>query len=473
MFQNLKGRLSDIFQNLKGKGVLKEADLDAALREIRIALLEADVALAVIKPFLENIKKEALGQKVTESLSASQMVVKIVYDELVKLLQAEDGAHDINLAARAPVVVLVVGLQGSGKTTLTGKLAHYLKKTKNKKVHVASVDVYRPAAREQLAQLATQADVYSLPIQDQKPQQIAKAALAEAQTDGADVLLVDTAGRLQIDDALMQELEMLKAQLNPTEILFVGDAMMGQEALHVAEAFHARLRITGSALTRLDGDARGGAALSITKATGTPLKFLGVGEQIKDLEAFDPERHAKRILDMGDVLGLVEEVEQHLDKKELEQTAQRMQKGLFTLSDMEKQLSQMGRLGSFEKLLSFIPGMGGMLSKMPQLDDAQAKKALTQKLAIIRSMTPRERLWPKLLNASRKRRIALGSGTDVPAVNRLLKEFAQMGKMLKRMGKLNKKGLGKKMMSQEMMAAMSQGGGQPPLPGGMKPPRPF
>ncbi|MGB0919289.1 MAG: signal recognition particle protein [Holosporaceae bacterium] len=473
MFQNLKGRLSDIFQNLKGKGVLKEADLDAALREIRIALLEADVALAVIKPFLENIKKEALGQKVTESLSASQMVVKIVYDELVKLLQASEGAHDINLAARAPVVVLVVGLQGSGKTTLTGKLAHYLKKTKNKKVHVASVDVYRPAAREQLAQLATQADVYSLPIQDQKPKQIAKAALAEAQTDGADVLLVDTAGRLQIDDALMQELEMLKAQLNPTEILFVGDAMMGQEALHVAEAFHARLGITGSALTRLDGDARGGAALSITKATGTPLKFLGVGEHIKDLEAFDPERHAKRILDMGDVLGLVEEVEQHLDKKELEQTAQRMQKGLFTLSDMEKQLSQMGRLGSFEKLLGFIPGMGGMLSKMPQLDDAQAKKALTQKLAIIRSMTPRERLWPKLLNASRKRRIALGSGTDVPAVNRLLKEFAQMGKMLKRMGKLNKKGLGKKMMSQEMMAAMSQGGGQPPLPGGMKPPRPF
>ena len=473
MFQNLKGRLSDIFQNLKGKGVLKEADLDAALREIRIALLEADVALAVIKPFLENIKKEALGQKVTESLSASQMVVKIVYDELVKLLQAPEGAHDINLAARAPVVVLVVGLQGSGKTTLTGKLAHYLKKTKNKKVHVASVDVYRPAAREQLAQLATQADVYSLSIQDQKPQQIAKAALAEAQTDGADVLLVDTAGRLQIDDALMQELEMLKAQLNPTEILFVGDAMMGQEALHVAEAFHARLGITGSALTRLDGDARGGAALSITKATGTPLKFLGVGEHIKDLEAFDPERHAKRILDMGDVLGLVEEVEQHLDKKELEQTAQRMQKGLFTLSDMEKQLSQMGRLGSFEKLLSFIPGMGGMLSKMPQLDDAQAKKALTQKLAIIRSMTPRERLWPKLLNASRKRRIALGSGTDVPAVNRLLKEFAQMGKMLKRMGKLNKKGLGKQMMSKEMMAAMSQGGGQPPLPGGMKPPRPF
>lgn len=473
MFQNLKGRLSDIFQNLKGKGVLKEADLDAALREIRIALLEADVALAVIKPFLENIKKEALGQKVTESLSASQMVVKIVYDELVKLLQAPEGAHDINLAARAPVVVLVVGLQGSGKTTLTGKLAHYLKKTKNKKVHVASVDVYRPAAREQLAQLATQADVYSLSIQDQKPQQIAKAALAEAQTDGADVLLVDTAGRLQIDDALMQELEMLKAQLKPTEILFVGDAMMGQEALHVAEAFHARLGITGSALTRLDGDARGGAALSITKATGTPLKFLGVGEHIKDLEAFDPERHAKRILDMGDVLGLVEEVEQHLDKKELEQTAQRMQKGLFTLSDMEKQLSQMGRLGSFEKLLSFIPGMGGMLSKMPQLDDAQAKKALTQKLAIIRSMTPRERLWPKLLNASRKRRIALGSGTDVPAVNRLLKEFAQMGKMLKRMGKLNKKGLGKQMMSKEMMAAMSQGGGQPPLPGGMKPPRPF
>lgn len=473
MFQNLKGRLSDIFQNLKGKGVLKEADLDAALREIRIALLEADVALAVIKPFLENIKKEALGQKVTESLSASQMVVKIVYDELVKLLQAPEGAHDINLAARAPVVVLVVGLQGSGKTTLTGKLAHYLKKTKNKKVHVASVDVYRPAAREQLAQLATQADVYSLSIQDQKPQQIAKAALAEAQTDGADVLLVDTAGRLQIDDALMQELEMLKAQLNPTEILFVGDAMMGQEALHVAEAFHARLGITGSALTRLDGDARGGAALSITRATGTPLKFLGVGEHIKDLEAFDPERHAKRILDMGDVLGLVEEVEQHLDKKELEQTAQRMQKGLFTLSDMEKQLSQMGRLGSFEKLLSFIPGMGGMLSKMPQLDDAQAKKALTQKLAIIRSMTPRERLWPKLLNASRKRRIALGSGTDVPAVNRLLKEFAQMGKMLKRMGKLNKKGLGKQMMSKEMMAAMSQGGGQPPLPGGMKPPRPF
>lgn len=473
MFQNLKGRLSDIFQNLKGKGVLKEADLDAALREIRIALLEADVALAVIKPFLENIKKEALGQKVTESLSASQMVVKIVYDELVKLLQAPGGAHDINLAARAPVVVLVVGLQGSGKTTLTGKLAHYLKKTKNKKVHVASVDVYRPAAREQLAQLATQADVYSFPIQDQKPQQIAKAALAEAQTDGADVLLVDTAGRLQIDDALMQELEMLKAQLKPTEILFVGDAMMGQEALHVAEAFHARLGITGSALTRLDGDARGGAALSITRATGTPLKFLGVGEHIKDLEAFDPERHAKRILDMGDVLGLVEEVEQHLDKKELEQTAQRMQKGLFTLSDMEKQLSQMGRLGSFEKLLSFIPGMGGMLSKMPQLDDAQAKKALTQKLAIIRSMTPRERLWPKLLNASRKRRIALGSGTDVPAVNRLLKEFAQMGKMLKRMGKLNKKGLGKQMMSKEMMAAMSQGGGQPPLPGGMKPPRPF
>ena len=465
MFRALKERLSDIFQNLKSKGVLKESDIDAALREIRIALLEADVALSVIKPFLEAVKKEALGQEITASLSASQMIVKIVYAELEKLLTVEGSGVGLNLSAKAPVVVMLVGLQGSGKTTLTGKLAYTLKHKQNKKVHVASVDVYRPAAREQLQKLAEMAGVVALPIQDKKPLEIAKDALENAKREGADVLLIDTAGRLQIDEPLMKECEALKSLLKPVETIFVGDAMMGQGALAVAQTFHTRLSITASALTRMDGDARGGAALSITKATGVPLKFLGVGEHIKDLELFDPERMTKRILDMGDVLSLIEEVEQHVDKKEMEQAAKRLQKGIFTLQDMEKQLAQMGKMGSFEKLLGFIPGASRMLSKMPDINDEEAQKTLKQKLAIIRSMTKRERTYPNLLNASRKRRVASGSGTDVPAVNRLLKEFAQMTKMFKRMQKMGKKGRGA--MPPNMMDALGAQG----MPPGVLPPQ--
>lgn len=440
MFDSLRKSLAGVFGGLRGRGLLTEADVKKALRHIRVALLEADVALDAIKALMEKIQAEAVGQKVLKSLTPEQVMIKIVHDHLIDLLSVGDAdARGLQIKGKRPLVYLLVGLQGSGKTTSAAKLAFHLK-NQGQRPLLCSVDVYRPAAREQLEQLAKQNDLGITPITETTDvTSIAQNALAQAHTENADVLIVDTAGRLQVDESLMQELVDLKALLNPAEILFVADSMMGQEALPVAKAFHQMLDTTGSVLTRTDGDARGGAALSIGFVTGRPLKFLGTSEHIRGLEAFDPTRQADRILDKGDVVSLVQELEQAVDKDDMEAAAKRMQQGQFTLADMEKQLQQMGKIGSFESLLGHIPGMGGLKEKMAGFNDADAKKQLGQQLAIIRSMTPQERQTPSLLNASRKRRVAAGSGVRVMEINRLLKQFTQMTAMMKQMGMMQKK----------------------------------
>ncbi len=457
MFQDLKKRLSDILGGLSQRGVLREADIDKALREIRIALLEADVSLPIIQQLLSNIRPEALGQEVAKSLTPGQVMIKIVHDHLVKLLSHQDGAS-LNMAAVPPVVVLMVGLQGSGKTTTSAKLAQWLTTKEGKKVLLTSVDVYRPAAREQLIQLGQRHHLeIAAFMDDTAPRTIAHKAQQKAQSEGYDVLIVDTAGRLQIDEPLMNELVELKDLLSPQEILFVADAMMGQESARIAETFHNQLAITGSILSRTDGDARGGAALSIGAMTGQPLKFIGTGEHIGDLEVFDPKRQVGRILGQGDIVSFVEEVQSHTTQEDMEDVARKMQTGTFSLQDLEKQLSQMQRVGSFEKLMGFLPGMDRLTQAMPSsVDDDTAKKELAHQLAVIRAMTPHEKRYPKILNASRKRRIAQGSGRQVPDVNRLLKQFEQMEKMMKRFKKLGKKG----MMRQGLQGL---------LPPGMKP----
>jgi len=444
MFQNLKQRLGTIFSNLKGRGFLKESDIDEALRDVRRALIEADVALDVIRLFIAQVREEAFGREILKSLSPEHIIIKLVHDKLVTLLTPHELLVSeptlLHLATKKPAVVLMCGLQGSGKTTSSAKLAYFLHNTHKKKVLLASVDVYRPAAREQLQTLAHQHGLEMLPFtpQDKNPLLMAKNALSMATAQAADVLIVDTAGRLQVDAALMAELLELKRLLNPADILFVADSMMGQESLAVAKTFHEALDLTGHILTRLDGDARGGVALSIGVVTQKPLKFLGTGEKVRDFEIFDPERIAGRILDQGDVVSLVKQVEHEIGEEDLKQTTLRLQKGLFNLNDMEKQLTQMNRLGSFDKVLNLLPGMGQIKDHLAQIKNEDAQKVLQLKLAIIRSMTPRERRYPKILGASRKRRIARGSGTDVSSVNRLLKEFEQMGKMMKRMGRFSK-----------------------------------
>ena len=441
MFQDLKGGLSGILGGIGQKGVLSESDIDKTLREIRVALLEADVALDVITPLLSRIKENALGQDVAKSLTPGQVVIKIVHDQLVKTLSHE-GGPEINLSSQPPVVIFMVGLQGSGKTTSSAKLAAFLGRKCGKKVLLTSTDIYRPAARTQLEQLAKRNQLNAaLFLEENDPLSIAKQALAQAKSEGFDVLIVDTAGRLQIDAPLMAELEILGKALTPKEVLFVADAMMGQEAAHIAQTFHKRLPITGSILTRTEGDARGGAALSIGTVTNRPLKFVGTGEHISDLEVFDPSRQAGRILGQGDIVSFVEEVQSQVDQKEAEEVAQKMQAGTFTLNDLAKQLVQMQRMGSFEKLLGLIPGMDGLKKNLPTTTDETAKKDLAHQLAIIRSMTPRERRYPKLLDASRKRRIAKGSGREVSDINRLLKQFDQMDKMMKRFKKMGKRGM--------------------------------
>lgn len=439
MFGALRKNFVDVFQGLAGKGYLREEDIKQAMRSIRVALLSADVALVVVKKLIADVEKEALGQRVLKSLSPDQVLIKIVQEKLVSILQHNKG-HNLLFSKKRPHVILMTGLQGSGKTTTTAKIARDLS-IKSKKVAVCSVDVYRPAAIEQLAQLA-QTEKISCFQSDirQKPVTIAEQALKNAVAKEIDVLLVDTAGRLQIDQHMMDELKVLKKRLSPCEILFVADMMMGQEATLVAQKFDQHLNLTGIVMTRVDGDARGGAALSMGYVTGCPIKFLGTGESLQALEVFDPVRMADRLLDRGDVVGLVEEVEKVVDKETLESATQRMQKGLFTLNDMETQLTQMGRMGSFQKLLGLIPGMGALAGKnLEALQDEKAKKNLATQLAIIRSMTLEEKRAPAILNASRKRRIARGSGTEVQHVNRLLKQYQQMHLMMKRMKKMTRK----------------------------------
>jgi signal recognition particle subunit SRP54 len=440
MFDNLSDKLQRVFKTLRGEGRLTSQNMDDALREIRMALLEADVHFRVVKQFIEQVKEKALGEEVLTALSPSQQVVKIVRDELVKML----GGHQSRLrfANEPPTVILMVGLQGSGKTTTTAKLARVLGK-EGLRPQLVSVDVYRPAARQQLAILAKQIGMPAYEgLEGESPLELARGARREAVQTGRDVVLVDTAGRQHIDDQLMQELAGLKEALAPTEILFVADAMTGQDAVRSADEFHKRLGITGSVLTKMDGDARGGAALSIRSVTGQPLKYVGVGERVDALEAFHPDRVAERILGMGDVLSLIEKVEEHIDKKQAEKMQEKLLAGdEFTLEDFRDQIKQIRKLGPLEGLLKMMPGAGAL----KELKDAKIdEKEVTRIVAIVDSMTPRERRNHMLINGSRRRRIAKGSGTSVQEINNLLKQYAQARKMMKSFsgvaGLLGKKG---------------------------------
>lgn len=438
MFESLSDKLTKIFASLQRKGALTEEDVVSALRESRIALLEADVALPVVKEFVQRIKEKAVGTDVLSSITPGQMVIKIVHDELVSILG--QGTKELNFSVKPPAVILLVGLQGSGKTTTTAKLAKYLVEKLKKKVLVASLDIYRPAAQQQLEILATGLGIESLPIHSKElPLEIVSRALTQGRLGGADVILLDTAGRLHVDNPLMEELKAITELSSPAETLLVVDAMMGQDAVKVAQSFQESLSLTGLVLTRLDGDARGGAALSISHITGKPIKFMGVGEKPDQLEVFHPDRIANRILGQGDIVSFVEKAMETIDKEESDRLNRKIEKGSFDLNDMATQLNQMAKMGGMGTFLKLIPGMGQLQDKLSQagFDDG----VIRRQIAIIRSMTPKERRYVQLLNASRRRRIALGSGTTVQDVNRLLKQFEGMSKMMKRMTKLNKKGL--------------------------------
>jgi signal recognition particle subunit SRP54 len=428
MFDNLSDKLQRVFKNLRGEGKLSAENMEAALREIRVALLEADVHFKVAKQFMEAVKEKAMGQDVLTALSPTQQVVKIVRDEMVKML----GAHQakLRMANEPPSVFMIVGLQGSGKTTSSAKLARWLSKNGSSPILV-SVDVYRPAARKQLSVLAKdlKLPIYEGTPDETKPIDLARSARKEAIQTGRDVLLVDTAGRLHIDEELMSELSQLKELLNPSEILFVADAMTGQDAVKSADEFNKRLGITGVILTKMDGDARGGAALSIRAVTGQPLKFVGVGEKPDALELFHPDRVAERILGMGDMLSLIEKVEQTIDHKQAEEMQRKLIEDDFTLGDFRDQMKQIRKLGPLESILGMMPKMGGMLGdlKNAKIDE----KEITRLVAIVDSMTPRERTNHMIINGQRRKRIAKGSGTSVQEVNNLLKQYTQMRKMMK------------------------------------------
>ena len=429
MFESLTDKLSQAFAKITSRGVLTEQDIDSAMREIRIALLEADVSLAVVKDFIAKVKEQALGEKVVKSIKPGQMVVKIVHDELVRLLGDENNT--LNFNAPAPVCFLMVGLQGSGKTTTTAKIAKKLKK--NKRILLASLDIYRPAAREQLAQLGRQIEVDVLPIiNNEKPLEITKRALAEAKKGVYDLLILDTAGRLQIDDELMQEVADVKKLANPTETLLVADALIGQEACNVAKEFNEKVGITGLVLTRVDGSSRAGAALSMKMVSNAPIKFLGTGEKLDEIEEFHADRIAGRILGQGDVVSLVEKTMETIDKAEAEKMASKMMKGSFDMNDMLAQMQQIKKLGSIGSIVGMIPGLSKFKS---QIEDSGVGDNLMKKQeAIILSMTKKERAHPEIIKASRKRRIALGSGVTVHDVNVLLKSYEQMSTMMKKMG---------------------------------------
>lgn len=438
MFQSLTNRLTTVLDKVRGRGALTEADVNAALREVRIALLEADVALPVVKQFIEGVREKAIGQDVVRSVSPGQMVVKIVHDHLVETLGGE--AVPINLATVPPAVILMVGLQGSGKTTSSAKLARYLTQRQNKKILLASLDIYRPAAQQQLQTLADQLSVACLPIVDgEKPLQIAQRALQMGRTGGYDVVILDSAGRLHIDDALMQEVADVKEATNPIETFLVADAMTGQDAVTIAREFHGKVGVTGIILTRVDGDARGGAALSMRAVTGCPIKFLGVGEKTDQLELFQPDRIAGRILDMGDVVGLVEKAAELIDQEEAEKMATKMQKGSFNLEDMASQLEQMMKMGGMGSILSLMPGLNKIKDKIASA--GMTDKTLKRQIALIRSMTKQERRNPKILNGARRRRIATGAGQTPADLNRLIKQFEQMQTVMKQVSKMGKSGM--------------------------------
>jgi signal recognition particle subunit SRP54 len=429
MFDNLSDKLQRVFKNLRGEGKLSAENMEAALREIRVALLEADVHFRVVKQFIENIKEKAMGEEVLTALSPTQHVVKIVRDEMIKTL----GSHQskLRMANEPPTTIMIVGLQGSGKTTTTGKLSRWLSKNSHSPL-IVSVDVYRPAARQQLSVIARdiKLPIYDGTPEETKPVELARGALRESKQTGRDILLVDTAGRLHIDDQLMQELQELKELLDPTEVLFVADAMTGQDAVKSADEFHKRLGITGIILTKMDGDARGGAALSIRNITGQPLKFVGVGEKFDALEPFHPDRVAQRILGMGDMLSLIEKVEETMDQKKAEEMQRKLIDNEFTLEDFRDQLRQIRKLGPLESILGMMPNLGPLKNlKDVKVDESE----ITRVVAIIDSMTARERANHMIINGTRRRRIAKGSGTSVQEVNALLKQYAQARKMMKSM----------------------------------------
>ncbi len=452
MFNKLTESISDAFSKLRGKGVLKEEDINEAMREIRVALLEADVALPVAKEFIERVKAKALGEEVVRSISPAQMVVKIVHDELTAILGGTEQ-NDINLNATPPVVILLAGLQGSGKTTSCGKLANYIKNKKNKKVLLASLDIYRPAAQQQLEILGKQVGVESLEIiANQKPKEITERALKKARTEGFDVLILDTAGRLHIDEELMNELKEVHEISRPTETILVGDAMTGQDAVNIAKEFSAKIPLTGIILTRMDGDARGGAALSMKQIAGCPIKFIGVGEKISEFEPFVAERVAGRILDMGDVVAIVERAQENFDAAEAEQMMKKMQKGGFDMDDLYKQIKMIQKMGGVGGLASLIPGLAKVKSKIEEANIDQ--NVLKKQLAIIESMTRQEKRYPKVLNGSRKRRIAAGSGTTIQEINMLVKQQMQMGKMMGKMKGINPAKLGNMAAMKNMFNGM-------------------
>ena len=438
MFENLTNKFEEIFSSLKKAPSLDEKQVDEGLRNIRQALLEADVSLSVAKEFVDKVKPKALGQEIIRSTSPGQMVIKIVHDELVNLLGESNS--EINLNAVPPVSIMLVGLQGSGKTTTTAKLAKFLEKNKKKKIMMVSLDVYRPAAQEQLKKLGEQNNILTLPaIKGQLPADICRRALSAATLNGADVLLFDTAGRTQIDLQMMSEIKEIENIIKPSEVILVADSLTGQVAAEVAKEFKNTVNVSGIILTRADGDGRGGAALSMKFVSQVPIKFLGIGEKIENFEVFHPDRIANRILGMGDIVSLVEKASQDLGEENIKKAEENLKKGKFSMADYLTQLRQMKKMGGIEGLMSFMPGVSKIKS---QMDKAGVdEKIITQNEAIILSMTKKEREDPKIIDGSRRKRIANGSGTDVATINKLLKQFKMMSEMMKKMSKGNLKGM--------------------------------
>ena len=462
MFDNLGNRLNDVFTRLTRKGALKEGDVDEALREVRVALLEADVALAVVKDFLSSVRQKAVGEAVIRSVTPGQMVIKIVQDELTALLGGEH--QELNLATSPPAVILMVGLQGSGKTTTAAKIAARLQGRSNKRVLMASLDTQRPAAQEQLAILGRQAGVQTLPIvAGQSAPDIAQRASASGRLEGYDVIILDSAGRLAVDEEMMAEAALIHDQSKPIETLLVADAMTGQDAANVARIFAERVGVTGIVLTRIDGDARGGAALSMRTVAGVPVKLMGTGEKLDALEDFHPERVASRILGMGDIAGLVEKAAEQVEQEDAEKLAAKMAKGQFDLDDMVDQLQKLTKIGGLEGMMGMLPGARNIKSQLANanMDDS----VIGRQIAIIRSMTRAEKRNIRLLNGSRKRRIAAGSGTQVQDVNRVVKQYREMSKMMKKVSKMGKKGLARGGLPGMGPGPMPPGG----LPPGMGP----
>ena len=432
MFENLTEKISGAFNKLKSKGIVDESSLNEALREIRVALLESDVSISIAKEFIEQVRNKAIGQDVIKSVTPAQMVIKIVNDELTRLLGSENS--ELKVDGKSPVLILMVGLQGSGKTTSSAKIAKWIEINAKKKVMMASIDIYRPAAQEQLITLGNENNILTLPKQTKKTAiQIAKIAFEEAKSNSVEVLIVDSAGRNHVDKKMMNEISQISKEFKFTEILLVSDSMTGQDAVNTAKSFSEKINLTGLVLTRIDGDSRGGAALSMKYTTNKPIKFIGIGEKINDLEIFHPDRIASRILGMGDVVSLVEKAAKEFDKEDAEKLQKKMLKGRFSLTDYSKQLDQISNMGGIKGFLKYLPGLSGIKDKV---EESMEKNDIFKKQrAIISSMTKKEKNFPDIIKASRKLRISKGSGTNVQDVNKLLKQFKKMSQMMKKMGK--------------------------------------